>query len=127
MKRKGDLEKERAIQADKVGKMLTKVALDRVFPHANENCETRMTLQKSTKEKGEKKVVRKKVHRGDWNAFGGGEDLDCTYRVADNCDTATRRLPCCRKWATEPMASTDHFFFQDHLPSHRSVKQRINE
>ena len=37
-------------------RMLTKVALDSVFPHANENCETRTTLQNRTKEK----IVRKK-------------------------------------------------------------------
>src|SRR6267154_3085854 len=43
---------------------------------------------------------------------------------------ATRRLPCWRKWATEPMASTDHFFFKIRKSSYHhthSVKQRRNE
>ena len=99
--------------------MLTKVALDSVFPHANENCETRTTLQNQRKEKGS----QEKVHERNRNVFEGGEDL-CTYRVAGNCDRATRRLPCWRKYATEPMASTDHFFFQDHIPSHPFSKTK---
>jgi hypothetical protein len=103
-------------------KMLTKVALDSVFPHANENCETRTTLAESTKEKEKEKGSQEKVHERDENAFESRGDLNCTYRVADNCDTATRRLPCCRKSATEPMANADHFF-----SSHRSVKQRAKE
>jgi len=39
----------KAIQVNNVI-MLTKVALDSVFAHANENCETRMTLQDRQKE-----------------------------------------------------------------------------
>ncbi len=121
-KKSGDSEaRERAIQANNVEKMLTKVALDSVLPHANENCETRTTLAESTKGI-KKKVVRKKSTSVTRTRLRVGKDLNCTYRVADNCDTATRKLPCCKKWATEPMASTDHFF-----SSHRSVKQRRDE
>jgi hypothetical protein len=70
--------------------ILTKVALDSVFAHADAKCETRMTLKSHQREN----VVRKRVHtRGEMERTGES----CTYRVADNCDRATRRLPCWRK------------------------------
>ena len=40
----GNLEERGRVIQDNDVKMLTKVALDSVFPHANENCEIRTTL-----------------------------------------------------------------------------------
>jgi hypothetical protein len=52
-------------------KLLTKVALDSVLPHANANCETRTTLQNGQWER--KRWSENKVHECDRNAFERGK------------------------------------------------------
>lgn len=68
--------------------ILTKVALDSVFPHADEKCENRITLKSHQRRNRSQEKVHTRGERA--------EEI-CTYRVADNCDRATRRLPCWRK------------------------------
>jgi hypothetical protein len=76
--------REHRRKRDKANVVLTQEALVRVFAHADEKCENMTTLH----------IILPSQKNGSTRDANG---ICETYRVADNCDNATRRLPCCRK------------------------------
>jgi hypothetical protein len=105
--------------------MLTKVALDSVFPHANENCETRTTLQNRQWEKGSQEKVPSSATGT--RLRGAGETCVHTGWLI----TATGQLRGCPVGGNglrSPWPAQTTFFFSRSYAHHtRSVKQRRNE
>ena len=66
-------------------RVLTQVALDSVFAQTDEKCESITTLRNHHQK-------REKMWGADVTRKRGGETR--THRVADNRNSATRRLPC---------------------------------